>query len=297
VRRLVLLAFGYALVAALVLPSTLVASDEPAPPVAPEAGETETAPAEPEPAAPEPAPAPSPAPQAQQGSAPAPGSQATQAPTPAQGPQAPAPTEQKPTPAATESRAEQDLGNEREQLRPKTRRVVARAAASASVTIRDFAFSPRSVTIDAGDTVTWTNEDDVEHSATAEDGSFDTGTFGNGQSRSHTFDTAGTFQYVCTPHPFMKGTITVNAAAGGGGSGSGDAGSGSGGGGTDSGSGSSSSSGSTGSGSSSSGSGSSSDSGSILPDTGADAATVAILGLLMLALGVAMHRRARANEG
>jgi LPXTG-motif cell wall-anchored protein len=296
VRRLVLLAFGYALVAALVLPSTLVASDEPTPPVAPEAGETETAPAEPEPAAPEPAPAPSPAPQAQQGSAPAPGSQATQAPTPAQGPQAPAPTEQQPTPAATESRAEQDLGDEREQLRPKTRRVVARAAASASVTIRDFAFSPKSVTIDAGDTVTWTNEDDVEHSATAEDGSFDTGTFGNGQSRSHTFDTAGTFQYVCTPHPFMKGTITVNAAAGGG-SGSGDTGSGSGGGGTDSGSGSSSSSGSTGSGSSSSGSGSSSDSGSILPDTGADAATVAILGLLMLGLGVAMHRRARANEG
>lgn len=289
-RHLVLLASAYALVAALALPSSLVASDEPAPPVAPEAGETETAPAEPEPAAPEPASAPS------QASAPPP--ESTLAPPAAEQPaptgQAPAPTAQQPTQAATDQPPQQDLGDEREQLRPKTRRVVARAAVSTSVTIRDFAFSPKSVTIDVGDTVTWTNEDDVKHSATAEDGSFDTGTFGNGQSRSHTFNTAGTFQYICTPHPFMKGTINVNAAAAGGGSGSGGSGSGSGGG-TDSRSGASS--GSTESGSSSSSSSSSSGSSSVLPDTGADAATVAILGLLMLGLGVAMQRRARTKQG
>lgn len=289
-RHLVLLASAYALVAALALPSSLVASDEPAPPVAPEAGETETAPADLEPAAPEPASAPS------QASAPPP--ESTLAPPAAEQPaptgQAPAPTAQQPTQAATDQPPQQDLGDEREQLRSKTRRVVARAAVSTSVTIRDFAFSPKSVTIDVGDTVTWTNEDDVKHSATAEDGSFDTGTFGNGQSRSHTFNTAGTFQYICTPHPFMKGAINVNAAAAGGGSGSGGSGSGSGGG-TDSRSGASS--GSTESGSSSSSSSSSSGSSSVLPDTGADAATVAILGLLMLGLGVAMQRRARTKQG
>jgi LPXTG-motif cell wall-anchored protein len=301
VRHLVLLASVYALVAALVLPSSLAASDEPVPPIAPETGETGTAPAEPEPAAPQPAPAPSPAPEVQQGSAPGSGSQPAPAPTPPQEQPAPAPIEQQPTPAATGSATEQDLGDEREQLRPKTRRVVATAAASTSVTIRDFTFSPKSVTIDVGDAVTWTNEDDVEHSATAEDGSFDTGTFGNGKSRSQTFDTAGTFQYICTPHPFMKGTINVNAAAGGGSS-SGESGSDSGSGGsTDSGSGSSSSSSSSGSstsgsGSSTSGSGSSAASGSALPNTGADAATVAILGLLMLGLGVVMQRRARTKQ-
>lgn len=59
--------------------------------------------------------------------------------------------------------SEPDLGDERERRRPKARRVVATAAGSTSVTIRDFAFSAKSVTIDAGDTVTWTNQDDVEH--------------------------------------------------------------------------------------------------------------------------------------
>jgi LPXTG-motif cell wall-anchored protein len=293
VRHLVLLASVYVLAPLLVLPSSLVASDGPAPPGAPEAGETATVPAEP-PAA---APAPSPPPGTQQAPAPEPEPQTTPAPAPTEQQPAPASAGQEPAPSQAEPGAEQDLGDEREQLRPKSRRVVATAAASTSVTIRDFTFSPKSVTIDAGDTVTWTNEDDVEHSATAEDGSFDTGTFGNGRSRSHTFDTAGTFQYICTPHPFMKGTINVNAA-GGGESGSGDSGSGSGSssdssGGSSSGSSSSSSE----SGSSTSGSGSSAESGSVLPDTGADAATVAILGLLMLGLGVAVQRRAGARQG
>jgi LPXTG-motif cell wall-anchored protein len=298
VRHLVLLASVYTLVAVLALPSSLVASDEPAPPVAAETGETATAPAGPVP------PAPSPVPDAQQAPVPPPEPQTSTAPPPAAEQPVPAPIPQQAAAAPAEPRAEQDLGDEREQGRPKADRVVATAAASTSVTIRDFAFSPKSITIDVGDTVTWTNQDDVEHSATAEDGSFDTGTFGNGQSRSHTFDAAGTFQYICTPHPFMKGTINVNAA-GGGGSGSGDSGSGSGGSSgsgsgsgssSSSGSGSSSSSGASDSGSSSSSSGSSTSSGSVLPDTGADPASLAILGLLMLALGVAVQRRARTNQ-
>jgi LPXTG-motif cell wall-anchored protein len=298
VRHLVLLASVYALVGVLVLPGSLAASDEPAPPAAPEAGPSETAAAEQAPATPAPA-----APEAQ----PAPAAQPSPTPPPTEQEPAP-PAEQQPAPPAdqppapAQPPAEQDLGAESDR-RPQKVGPIATAAASTTVTIEGFAFSPKSITVDVGDTVTWRNNDDVAHSATAEDGSFDTGTFGNGRSRSETFDTAGTFQYICTPHPFMKGTVEVNAASGGegggeSGSGAGDGGSGSGSGSSSgSGSGSSSSSSSSESGSSTSGSGSSSDSGSVLPDTGADAATLAILGLLFLALGAAVQRRARAKQG
>ena len=297
-RHLVLLASVYVLVVVLVLPGSLAASDEPAPPAAPEAGPTETAAAEQAPATPAPA-----APEAQ----PAPAAQPSPTPPPAEQEPAP-PAEQQPAPPAdqppapAQPPAEQDLGAESDR-RPQKVGPIATAAASTTVTIEGFAFSPKSITVDVGDTVTWRNNDDVAHSATAEDGSFDTGTFGNGRSRSETFDTAGTFQYICTPHPFMKGTVEVNAASGGegggeSGSGAGDGGSGSGSGSSSgSGSGSSSSSSSSESGSSTAGSGSSSDSGSVLPDTGADAATLAILGLLFLALGTAVQRRARAKQG
>jgi LPXTG-motif cell wall-anchored protein len=302
VRHLVLLASVYALVGVLVLPGSLAASDEPAPPAAPEAGPTETAAAEQAPATPAPAaPEAQPAPAAQPSPTPPPTEQepappAEQQPAPPAEQQPAPPADQPPAPA--QPPAEQDLGAESDR-RPQKVGPIATAAASTTVTIEDFAFSPKSITVDVGDTVTWRNNDDVAHSATAEDGSFDTGTFGNGRSRSETFDTAGTFQYICTPHPFMKGTVEVNAASGG--EGGGESGSGAGDGGSGSVSGSSSGSGSSSSssesGSSTSGSGSSSDSGSVLPDTGADAATLAILGLLFLALGAAVQRRARAKQG
>jgi LPXTG-motif cell wall-anchored protein len=295
VRQLVLLASVYA----LVLPGSLAASDEPVPPAAPEPSATATAPAPPPPTAPEVAPAPTPPPPQPQPQPQPSAAPTAAAPAPVAPPTAAAPAEEQPATASApaEPRAVQNLGDEREQLRPKPRRIVARAAASKTVTIADFAFSPKSVTIDVGDTVTWRNNDDVAHSATAEDGSFDTGTFAKGESRSETFDTAGTFEYICTPHPFMKGTVNVNAASGGE-SGSDDTDSGAGGG-TDSGSGSGSSSGSSSesgstsdSSTSDSSSGTSSDSGSALPDTGADPATLAILGLLMLGLGAVVQRRA-----
>ena len=95
----------------------------------------------------------------------------------------------------------------------------ASAAASTTVTIKDFEFTPAKITVSVGDTVTWKNDGPTAHSATADDGSFDTGVYGKGQSRSHTFDAAGTFAYICTPHPFMKGTVTVEAASTGGGGG------------------------------------------------------------------------------
>ena len=88
-------------------------------------------------------------------------------------------------------------------------------AADHAVAISGFAFSPREITVTVGDTITWTNSDAQAHTATADDGSFDTGTIGNNGSGSATFSTAGTFPYHCKIHASMTGTITVEAAAGG----------------------------------------------------------------------------------
>ncbi len=96
-------------------------------------------------------------------------------------------------------------------------------AADESVEVADFAFTPGTVTITAGDTVTWTNTDPVAHTATATDSSWDTGDIAEGASASITFDTPGTYAYLCTPHPTMTGTVVVEAAASGGGGGGGGA--------------------------------------------------------------------------
>src|SRR5215207_2704077 len=85
-------------------------------------------------------------------------------------------------------------------------------AATRGVDIRDFAFSPRTVEVRVGDTVRWTNRDGVAHTATARNGSFDTGPLADGESGSVRFTTAGTYRYVCTPHPDMTGTVVVRAA-------------------------------------------------------------------------------------
>ena len=90
-------------------------------------------------------------------------------------------------------------------------RVVARAAASTTVTISDFKFAPKSITVNVGDTVTWTNEGPRAHTATATDRSFDTRLLQRGETGSATFDKAGTYPYICTPHPTMKGTVKVVA--------------------------------------------------------------------------------------
>jgi plastocyanin len=79
--------------------------------------------------------------------------------------------------------------------------------------INTWAFTPPEVTIRAGETVTWRNTGALAHTATATGGQFDTGNVDPGTSKSVTLSTAGTFAYQCTPHPWMKGTITVLAAA------------------------------------------------------------------------------------
>ena len=88
-------------------------------------------------------------------------------------------------------------------------------AADYAVDIAGFAFSPGSVTVAVGDTVTWTNADAQNHTATADDGSWDTGTISS-SPKSVTFATAGTFAYHCKIHPSMTATIVVQAAGGGG---------------------------------------------------------------------------------
>ncbi len=76
----------------------------------------------------------------------------------------------------------------------------------------DYGYSPSSITITAGDTLTWTNDGTVPEGHTVTGDGFDSGTLSHGQTYSHTFTTAGSFPYVCTLHPFMKGSVTVDAA-------------------------------------------------------------------------------------
>jgi plastocyanin len=85
-------------------------------------------------------------------------------------------------------------------------------AADSAVTIAGFAFDPATVTVQVGDSVTWTNQDSAAHTATAGDGSFDTGPIANGGSETVTFDTAGTFAFACSIHPPMTGSVVVEAA-------------------------------------------------------------------------------------
>jgi LPXTG-motif cell wall-anchored protein len=169
-----------------------------------------------------------------------------------------------------------------EPARNRKDRTAARAAASGSVTIADFQFTPAQITIDQGDTVTWTNSGPSAHSATAPDGSFDTGILPSGQSGSHTFNEAGTFSYICTPHPNMHGTIVVRASQTAGDTPDTSTGDGGGTGGSSD----------TGSGAESA----STDSGPSLPNTGTDTGAMLVLGALMLLLGAAVHRRARAAQ-
>jgi plastocyanin len=83
------------------------------------------------------------------------------------------------------------------------------AARSEKVQIVEFAYQPDPVTVQAGGKVIWQNEDAAPHTATADDGSFDTGTIEQGKLKSETFKQAGTYPYFCEIHPDMRGTVEV----------------------------------------------------------------------------------------
>lgn len=78
-----------------------------------------------------------------------------------------------------------------------------------AVSIDNFAFVPAALTVSAGSTVTWTNHDEEPHTVAASDGSFHSPGMGSQATYSHTFPTAGKFDYVCSIHPFMHATVVV----------------------------------------------------------------------------------------
>ena len=76
-------------------------------------------------------------------------------------------------------------------------------------TLSTTAYAPNPVTVAVGGTVTWTNNDTISHTSTADGGAWNSGSMAPGQTFSQTFSNAGTFTYHCGIHPGMVGTITV----------------------------------------------------------------------------------------
>lgn len=83
------------------------------------------------------------------------------------------------------------------------------AAKSEKVDIVEFTYQPDPVVVQVDGKVIWQNQDTAPHTATADDGSFDTGTIEKGKLGSETFKEAGTFTYFCEIHPTMHGTVEV----------------------------------------------------------------------------------------
>ena len=85
------------------------------------------------------------------------------------------------------------------------------AVATDAVHIKNFAFSPATITVKAGSTVVWTNDDSIQHDITFDGGGIASNVMNHNDTFSHTFPTAGTYHYICSIHPFMHGTVIVTA--------------------------------------------------------------------------------------
>ena len=81
-----------------------------------------------------------------------------------------------------------------------------------TVHIKNFAFQPATLTVHAGDQVTFVNDDDDAHTVTAVDRSFGSPGLDTGDHWTYAFKRTGKFAYICALHPYMKGTIIVLAA-------------------------------------------------------------------------------------
>jgi plastocyanin len=78
------------------------------------------------------------------------------------------------------------------------------------ITIQDFAYDPNPISVPVGGSVVWVNKDNMTHTATADDGTWNTGNIPGGTSSSPIqFNNAGAAPYHCIPHPRMKGTVQV----------------------------------------------------------------------------------------
>ncbi len=79
------------------------------------------------------------------------------------------------------------------------------------VQITNFAFAPAVITVAAGATVTWTNEDTTQHDVFAPPVGLQSPVLNQNDSYAHTFSSPGTYPYICSIHPFMHGTVVVTA--------------------------------------------------------------------------------------
>lgn len=83
------------------------------------------------------------------------------------------------------------------------------AEKSSVINISGNKFDPAELTVDIGTTVTWSNGDSTTHTVMAPSGAFNSGDFKSGQNFGYTFNEPGTYEYGCTIHPDMKGTVIV----------------------------------------------------------------------------------------
>lgn len=95
-----------------------------------------------------------------------------------------------------------------------TLQIAVSAPAPADATIKTFQFQPKLIEIPAGATVTWTNEDNIDHTVTSgtpdsPGADFDSGAFGRGQSFTATFDRPGDYAYFCAKHNSMRAAVRV----------------------------------------------------------------------------------------
>jgi plastocyanin len=89
-------------------------------------------------------------------------------------------------------------------------------AEAGAVKIDNFTFSPVTLTVAPGTTVTWTNDDDIPHTVVAKDKGFRSKPLDTGNQFTFTFATPGEYAYFCSLHPHMVGKIIVKAADTGG---------------------------------------------------------------------------------
>jgi plastocyanin len=83
------------------------------------------------------------------------------------------------------------------------------SAATAAVKIDNFVFGPQTITVPVGTTVTWTNSDDIPHTAVSTDGVFKSKVLDTDEKFSYTFTKVGTYPYYCSIHPKMTGKVVV----------------------------------------------------------------------------------------
>jgi plastocyanin len=83
------------------------------------------------------------------------------------------------------------------------------AGGGPQVVMKGFAFSPASITVKVGESVTWTNQDSATHTVTADNGEFKSADIAAGATYTFKFDKAGTYPYHCSIHSSMKGTVVV----------------------------------------------------------------------------------------